>query len=105
MELISLKYSTLITHTEIQETPFGALFRYVHGVEDAAPTRALSADLAAAATALDVISDYESRWPLIMYLEAEKAPPNAAGRKIYLTLPRSRQNRDKPLDRCYVSTL
>jgi hypothetical protein len=40
-----------------------------------------------------------------MYLEAEKAPPNAAGRKIYLTLPRSRQNHDEPLDRYYVNPL
>lgn len=46
--------------------------------EDNLPTRALTADLAAAATALDVISDYESRWPLIMYLEAEKAVPTGA---------------------------
>jgi Asp-tRNA(Asn)/Glu-tRNA(Gln) amidotransferase A subunit family amidase len=40
--------------------------------------RALARDLTAAARALDVIADYESRWPLIMYLEHEKAAPTGA---------------------------
>lgn len=40
--------------------------------------RALARDLEAAARALDVIADYESRWPLIMYLENEKAAPTGA---------------------------
>jgi Asp-tRNA(Asn)/Glu-tRNA(Gln) amidotransferase A subunit family amidase len=40
--------------------------------------RALARDLDAAARALDVIADYESRWPLIMYLEHEKAAPTGA---------------------------
>ncbi|MGE0650579.1 MAG: amidase family protein, partial [Alphaproteobacteria bacterium] len=40
--------------------------------------RALARDLEAAAQALDVIADYESRWPLIMYLEQENAAPTGA---------------------------
>lgn len=44
--------------------------------EDAA-TRALEADMEAAAEALDAIADYESRWPLIMYLEQARGTPDA----------------------------
>lgn len=46
--------------------------------EDLPAVAALAADLEAAAHALDVISDYESRWPLLMYLEYEKAAPSGA---------------------------
>jgi Asp-tRNA(Asn)/Glu-tRNA(Gln) amidotransferase A subunit family amidase len=41
-------------------------------------TRALESDMRAAADALDVISDYESRWPLLMYIEREHAMPSGA---------------------------
>lgn len=46
--------------------------------EDIAAVAALAADLDNAAHALDIVSDYESRWPLIMYLEQEKAAPSGA---------------------------
>jgi Asp-tRNA(Asn)/Glu-tRNA(Gln) amidotransferase A subunit family amidase len=57
--------------------------------------RALARDLAAAARALDVIADYESRWPLIMYLEQEKAAPTGAysGRVVTRGLERGRATR------------
>ncbi|MQA66229.1 MAG: amidase [Alphaproteobacteria bacterium] len=50
----------------------------VAGADELPGTRALARDLDAAALALDVIADYESRWPLIMYLEQEKAAPTGA---------------------------
>lgn len=46
--------------------------------EDSLPTRELSRDLEAASDALAVIADYESRWPLVMYVtSAEKYGPGA----------------------------
>jgi Asp-tRNA(Asn)/Glu-tRNA(Gln) amidotransferase A subunit family amidase len=50
----------------------------IAGADELPGPRALARDLAAAARALDVIADYESRWPLVMYLEQEKAAPTGA---------------------------
>jgi len=50
----------------------------IEEAEDVAPVAALAAGLDQAAHALDVISDYESRWPLLMYLETEKSAPTGA---------------------------
>ncbi len=49
----------------------------VAGASEDAATRALEADMEAAAEALDAIADYESRWPLIMYLEQAKGAANS----------------------------
>jgi len=55
--------------------------------------RALAADLDAAAHALTVISDYESRWPLIMYLQEPDAAEKFSPRVIERGLARDKWSR------------
>ncbi|MFM2130172.1 MAG: hypothetical protein RL477_1718 [Pseudomonadota bacterium] len=50
----------------------------VKEAEDISAAARLATDLDGAARALDAISDYESRWPLIMYLEKEQMQPSGA---------------------------
>ncbi len=50
----------------------------IRAADEAPATRALESGMRAAAEALEVISDYESRWPLLMYIEREHAAPTGA---------------------------
>jgi len=63
--------------------------------EDLPEGRVLAADLGAAAHALDVISDYESRWPLIMYLQDPDAAEKFSPRVIERGLARDKWTRDE----------
>lgn len=67
----------------------------VSEAEDIPAVAALAADLDRAAHALDVISDYESRWPLLMYLDRERQEPGGAysARVIERGLARDRWSR------------
>jgi Asp-tRNA(Asn)/Glu-tRNA(Gln) amidotransferase A subunit family amidase len=66
----------------------------VGDAEDLPEGRALADDLNAAAHALDVISDYESRWPLIMYLQGPDAAQKFSPRVIERGLARDQWSRD-----------
>ncbi len=67
---------------------------HVGDAEDLPNGRALVGDLGATDHALDVISDYESRWPLIMYLQDPDAAQKFSARVIERGLARDKWSRD-----------